>query len=165
MGDGYWTAFGLASALIDRRKTKKAIKTAHRSNIANRGLTQYRASDIEAFFSDTDTMGNVILSGGNPLVRARAFARAAEYAAINGFIPVIFHGGNAMLEAHLQSYFGPQYLTVINRINPYYEPLQGLNNAEISRLFMQSISTGYEIKGQGMYYINGMSDTILQSKQ
>ena len=109
MGDNqdlFDSPFGLTLALIERRNAKKAMQQIIRNNILNQGIVHYQKTQIENFFDDTKPVGNIILSGGDEIVRFRALVRGMGCAYSQGYIPVVLHASNFGLENHLVSELG-----------------------------------------------------------
>lgn len=151
---------GIAAALLNRHRIKKTLKRVQAQNIENQGITRYQPSQIEAFFEPSEPFGNMVFSGGLNSIRARAIARSAECAILQGYSVIILHCSNQELENTLATYLGNTYVCSINSGNPVYDPFWGLTNQEISRLILASTAKGFEINPVGKYYIDGISDFI-----
>jgi len=154
---------GVFGAIINNYQTKKAIETIHKMNAANQGITHYLPSQIEAFFDDSEQMANMAFSGGENEYRTRAISRAVECATRQNYSVIILHGSNRLLEQRMRHLSGNN-LIAINPNNPIYDPFIGLTNSEISRMILASTNKGFEIQGQGKYYIDGISDFIRVKK-
>lgn len=100
----------------------------------------------------------MVFSGGLNSIRARAIARAAECAYLQGYSVVVAHCSNQELDNTLTAYFGSNYICSVNAGNPVYDPFWGKSNAAIGRLVLNSTSKGDEIKPVGKYYLDGISD-------
>ena len=151
---------GLIVALINRRRTKKALERIEDTNRENRGIIHYQPSNIEAFFDENEPICNMVFSGGLNTIRCRSVSRAIECAVIQGYHPVVLHASNIDLEQTLLSNFGPQYVSVANKGNPIYDPFYKKTNADINRLVLTSGTKGTEVNSAGKYYIDGISDFI-----
>ena len=154
---------GVFGAIINNYQTKKAIENIHKMNAANQGITHYLPSQIEAFFDDSEQMANMAFSGGENEYRTRAISRAVECATRQNYSVIILHGSNRLLEQRMRHLSGNN-LIAINPNNPIYDPFIGLTNSEISRMILASTNKGFEIQGQGKYYIDGISDFIRVKK-
>lgn len=155
---------GLIVALVNRRRTNKALRQIEEANIENRGIIQYQPSVIEAFFDENEPINNMVFSGGLNIIRCRAIARTIECAVYQGFHPVVIHASNYGLEQELVSIFGSQYVTVANKGNPIYDPFYKKTNADIDRLVLTSGTKGAEVNATGRYYLDGISDFIRAKK-
>ena len=151
---------GIVAALINRSRTKNALRRVQENNYENQGITHYSPSQIEAFFDETEPFGNMAFSGGLNSIRARAIARAAECAYIQGYSVIVLHCSNQELDNTLTSYFGNNYICSVNAGNPVYDPFWGMSNGEISRLILASTSKEYQINPVGKYYLDGISDFL-----
>ncbi len=158
--DSLNSPLGLTWALYKRHKHRQKINAIQRDNTINRGVVDYLPSQIEAFFEPGETIGNVILSGGDEYIRLRALARVMDCAYDQQYIPVVIHAGNHNLESYLVNCFGTTNVSYLNGQYPYYEPFEGLNDSEICQIIMNSTTTNYEIKGLGKYYIDGITGFI-----
>lgn len=153
--------FALARKLYEARRTKKQLRTIGQENEAKRGVVEYLPSQIEGFFDVNEPLGNVVVSGGDNVIRARAVAAAAACFFANGFPVIVLHCGNGEIERKLQNLFAPSpMLILINNKNPIYEPLTNLNNSEISQLFVQTGTGMYTIPSGGKYYIEALTELL-----
>lgn len=164
INDVFDSPLGLTVALIKRHKQKKELKQIELNNIEAQGIVNYKPSNIEAFFDDSEFIGNIIISGGNDAIRARAVARNVECAYGQGFLPIVLHCGNYNLENYLLTCFGTQNVSYLNSQSPYYEPFIGLTDSEISHIIMNSTTENYEIKSNGKYYLDGITSFIRSKK-
>jgi len=153
---GFW---GLLGAVIDNRRTKKAVKRVQQQNIANQGLVRYRPSQIEAFFDANDPVCNMIFSGGADELRIRSIIRALECAFMQGASVLVLHCGNSLLEQNAYGYFG-QHVVLINRNNPIYDPFVDLTNNNIVDIILASSTKKHLINSAGRYYITGICSYI-----
>ncbi len=158
--DAFDSPLGLTWALIKRHKQKKALIAIEKSNIDAQGITYYQPSNIEAFFDDNNPISNIIISGGDELIRLRALARTIECAYSQGYTPIILHANNYNLENYLVSCFGTTNISYLNGQFPFYEPFVGRADNEICQIIMNSATQNYEVKGLGKYYIDGITDFI-----
>ncbi|HWQ42265.1 MAG TPA: hypothetical protein VN456_09555, partial [Desulfosporosinus sp.] len=164
MGENSLELLGLAAALINNHRTKKALRRLQQENMANQGITHYQPSQIEAFFEDGEQLGNMAFSGGENGHRVRSIVRTIECACIQGYGVVVLHCANQSLEQGIVHYLGSSNVSVINHSNRIYDPFWGLTNSDISRLVLSSTSKGYEINAPGRYYLDGISDFIRAKK-
>jgi hypothetical protein len=141
-------------------------RTIAKNNEISRGLKEYKPSEIGGFFLPNDQIGNVIISGGENIMRSRAI-EAISYLAYERNLPVIIlHQGNDDLETIARITFGKSgCLTIINQNNPIYEPFAGLSDIEISKLIIESASKDYDIKPNARYYIDGMIEFLRAKKR
>jgi hypothetical protein len=132
-------------------------RTIAKNNEISRGLTEYKPSEIGGFFLPGDQIGNVIISGGENIMRSKAI-EAISYLAYDKNLPVIIlHQGNDALETMMRLTFGKSgCLTIVNQKTPFYEPFADLSDAEISKLIIESAPKDYDIKPNARYYIDGM---------
>lgn len=158
--EAFDSPLGLTWALINRHKQKKMLKAIHNSNIEARGIVHYKPSNIEAFFDENESMGNIVISGVNENIRLRAISRCIECACVKGIMPIIIHSSDHTLENYIVSYFGTNNFLYLNSQFPFYEPLMGLTDNEISHMILNSTTDKYEIKGLGKYYIDGITEFI-----
>lgn len=150
--------WGIIRNLQERRNRKKLLRNVSIQNEKNRGIKKYRPSAIEAFFSASEPLGNVLISGGTHELRNRAVVGFLDCALNQGVGIVVLHVGNRMLENVIQQRY--QNSVVFNYQNAIYEPLIGLSNAEIVRLIQNSATKSCEIRSGGQYYIEGMTEFI-----
>jgi hypothetical protein len=132
-------------------------RTITKNNEISRGLTEYKPSEIGGFFLPGDQIGNVIISGGENVMRSKTI-EAISYLAYDKNLPVIIlHQGNDELETMMRLTFGKSgCLTIVNQKNPVYEPFVDLSDVEISKLIIESAPKDYDIKPNARYYIDGM---------
>lgn len=157
MNDAFDSPIGLAWALVKRHKQRKQRRKIQKGNVEAQGIIEYNPSQIEAFFDNTEPIGNILISGENEYIRYRALARSVECAYSQGYVPVVIHAGNYNLENYLVKCFGTVNVSYLNGQFPYYEPFRGLNDNQICHIIMNSTTDKYEIKGTGKYYIDGIS--------
>lgn len=150
--------WGLIRNIQERRNKKRMLRNISIQNESNKHITRYRPSQIEAFFSQADPLGNVLVSGDNNVLRNRAIIGALDSVANKGTSVVVLHAGNQMLENMLLQHY--QNIFVFNRSNALYEPFSGLLNSEICRMIQSSATKLCEIHSGGQYYLEGMSDFI-----
>jgi len=123
----------------------------------NRGVTEYRPSQIEGFFQPGEPLLNNVISGGVSQMRSQTINAIVTSACTNSLPVVVLHEADRELETVLQiSLNGTNRLIVINKSNPVYEPFIGLTDGEISRLIMDSAPKDFDIKPNAKYYIDGM---------
>ena len=163
MGAAVKGTVGVANAVVNGISRRHHLRKIAQANQMNQGITEYNPSQIEAFFEDNEPLSNVVLSGGDNTYRSRAIARIADCAQTIGTGAVIIHVANHALEQQIRTYFGSQ-AAIINGSNPVYDPFLGLSNAEIIKMVVSSTKKGFEIQGQGRYYIEGMCDFIRSKK-
>lgn len=149
---------GLIRSIQEKRYQKKILRNISIQNENNRGIKKYRPSAIEAFFSPTEPLGNVLISGGTQELRNRAVIGALNCALNNSIGVVVLHVGNKMLESIIEQRY--QNSVVFNYQNAIYEPLIGLSNDEIIRIIQNSATKLCEINSGGRYYIDGVTDFI-----
>ena len=153
--------FAAARKVYEARRMKKQLHAIGQENAARRGVVEYLPSQIEGFFDVNEPLGNVIISGGDNVVRARAVAVAAACVFANGYPVIVLHCGNDEIERQLQNIFAPSpMLILINNRNPIYEPLTNLNNSEISQVFVQTGTGMYTIPSGGKYYIEALTEFL-----
>lgn len=150
--------FGIIRNIQSNRNRKRLIRNLEIENENNKGITKYKPSQIEAFFSPSDPLGNVMISGGIPILRDRAVLGSLQSAVANGIGIVIIHAGNSMLESMVQQHY--PHSVVFNRSTSIYDPLIGLSNAEINRMIQAAALKQAEIPSAGQYYIEGMTEFI-----
>lgn len=126
MNDAFDSPIGLAWALVKRHKQRKQIRKIQKGNVEAQGIIEYNPSQIEAFFDNTEPIGNILISGENEYIRYRALARSVECAYSQGYVPVVIHAGNYNLENYLVKCFGTVNVSYLNGQFPYYEPFRGL---------------------------------------
>ena len=130
---------GIVAALVDHKRKKKELQAVLDANEANQGIVRYQPSQIEAFFNESDPIQNVLITGGDPILRVRSMTRSAECAFIQGYTVLILHCGNAILEQALNTYFGSGIVQIVNRRNPIYDPFVGATKSDIARLTIAAI--------------------------
>lgn len=150
--------WGLIRNIQEKRNKKRMLRNISVQNENNKGIKKYQPSAIEAFFSPSEPLGNVLISGGLTELRNRAVIGALDCALSNGAGVVVLHANNKMLESMLQQRY--QNTVVFNRQNAIYEPFIGLSNAEIIRMIQSSTTKLCEIQSGGQYYIEGMTEFI-----
>jgi len=64
----------------------------------------------------------------------------------------------------MNNYFSQVNYKCINSFNSIYDPFYGLNNSEINKLVLDSAIGNNEIKPNGKYYIDGITDFIKSKK-
>lgn len=143
--------------IVEVRERRRQLRAIDEGNMARRGVVEYAPSQIEGFFDVNQPLGNVIASGGDNNVRCRVVAAAAACAATQGVPVIVLHCGNMTMERQLSSMFtGASFFQILNRSNPIYEPLTGLNDGEISQLLVQSGTGLTAIPSGGKYYIEAL---------
>jgi hypothetical protein len=137
-----------------------------KNNEIPRGITEYKPSEIGGFFLPADQIGNVIISGGENIMRSKTI-EAISYLAYDKNLPVIIlHQDNDELETMMRLIFGKSgSLTIVNRNNPVYEPFAALSDVEISKLIIESAPKEYDIKPNVRYYIDGMIEFLRARKR
>ena len=65
MNDAFDSPIGLAWALVKRHKQRKQIRKIQKGNVEAQGIIEYNPSQIEAFFDNTEPIGNILISGEN----------------------------------------------------------------------------------------------------
>lgn len=158
MADNEYFVLGLIRNFQHKRNRKRILKNISIRNENNKNIVRYRPSPIEAFFSPTDPLGNILISGGTGELRNRAVIGAVDCALSNGISVVVLHAGNQPLEDLLYQHF--QTISVFNQNNAIYDPFIGLSNSEICRLIQNSATKSCEIQSGGQYYIEGMAEFI-----
>ena len=151
---------GLLAAIINRSRTKKALKRIAQENNERQGITRYRPSQIEAFFEQNELIGNMAFSGGLNANRVRAAMQAAAYAYLQGYFILVLHSSDGALENAFGSNFDNRLISIINTGNPVYDPFWDRSTQEISRIVLASTAKGFEIKSNGKYYLDGISDFL-----
>ncbi len=158
MSDNESLLFGIFRNIRSKRNRKRILQNIEIENENNKHIVRYKPSPIEAFFSPSDPLGNVMISGGIPLLRNRAIIGSLQSAVNNGIGIVILHAGNISLEAMVQQHYPGS--VVFNRATAIYEPLMGLSNAEICRMIQEATTTQSDIPSAGQYYLEGMTEFI-----
>jgi len=152
--------WGLVRNWRYNRNKKKLLRNIDIENDNAKGIVRYQPSPIESFFNGQVYPSKIVVSGGVVEFRAGAIL-GAGIAAYNQSIPaVVLHAGNRRLETIFDQEFAGGNYVRINSNNPIYDPLIGLSNAEINKLFMSSAANGCEIKSAGKYYLDGVTDFI-----
>ena len=94
--------WGLIKNIKEKRNKKRMLRNISVQNENNKGIKKYQPSAIEAFFSPSEPLGNVLISGGLTELRNRAVIGALDCALSNGAGVVVLHANNKMLESMLQ---------------------------------------------------------------
>lgn len=153
--------WGLIRSIKTKRNNKQLLRNIDNQNNQNKGITNYKPSQIEAFFADSDPLGNVVISGGSDVLRARTVNGAARWAYSKGYSVVVIHASNSTLENMIASTFlGIHDLAVFNRTFSCYEPFVGISDNEICRMIQLSATKTCEIRSGARYYIEGMTQFI-----
>ena len=154
--------WGLVRNIREKRNKRKMLKNISIQNQNNKKIIQYQPSEIEAFFSNADPLGNILISGGAEHLRSRAIVGYIESVLTNGAKVVVLHVGDTDLENNIVQHFNNAVL--FNRKTSIYEPLLGLSNAEICRILLSSATKSSEIHSGGQYYIEGITEFIRSKK-
>lgn len=164
MHDQESVVFTTMRRIAEAKRQRKQISLIAQGNDLRRGVTEYAPSQIEGFFDLVEPLGNIIASGGNSVIRCRV-AVAAAACSINQGVPVIvLHCGNQNMEQQFSNLFmSLPIFRIINWNNPIYDPLVGLNDNEISQLFVQTGTGTIAIPAGGKYYIEALS-TYLRNR-
>lgn len=135
-----------------------------RINAINRSVIEYNPSHVDAFFEPAKGVYNSIVSGGDRYYRNQAIIAQVACAEQNNFPVIIMHEGNSDLEQQVTSNFaGTGKLIKVNRTNPCFEPLFGLNEMEISSQILETAPSEYDLKFSARYYIDGISTFLKKS--
>ena len=151
--------WGLIRNIRSKRNKKRMLKNIAIQNQNSKKIVQYQPSPIEYFFSDTEPLGNIVVSGGSDFIRNRAIIGMINSVVNRGISVVILHIGNQTLENGLTQSLGG-VVEVFNRRTSNYEPLAGLSNAEICRVIQDSATKSTEIRSGGQYYLEGVTEFI-----
>jgi len=151
----------ITAALINKRRTKKAIQKMEAGNEAKKGIQRYRSSEIEAFVNNSDINRNIIFSGTNTYQKNKVLLSVCYYAFLEKIPVIILHERNTELENELEATFGRTGMyTVINEQNPCYDPFYNIDSGEVEDLLFKSTLRDRAIAATGSYYIQGIADFI-----
>lgn len=129
-----------------------------RVNRINRDIIAYKPNAAEAFVRPEDGVGNVLVSGGNPVVRNSIVCAQIECALANHFPVVVLHEGNYLLEENVRSRFSPSgRYAEIGFQSPAFEPMYGLSGLEISNEIVQAAAKDFDMKFIVKYYMEGLT--------
>lgn len=158
MEDNESLIWGLIRNAREKKNKKIFLQNIEIENENNKAIVKYRPSQIEDFFSPTEPVGNIVISGGVEHLRNRSILGSMIPSYNNGIPIVVIHFGNANLETLLQQQVGN--LTVFNRKNSIYDPFVGLSTYEICRTIQCSATKQCELRSGSQYYIEGMTEFI-----
>lgn len=132
-------------------------RNINNANIANRGILEYRPSEIGGFITPYYNIDNIIITGGDRGIRANAITAIAYNSCVNHIPVIVLHESDIELENRLKLTFeNTGYLTVINPGNAFYDPFFELGKTEICKLIIESIPKDYDLKPNARNYIDGM---------
>lgn len=158
MADNESLVWGIIRNIRDRKNKKRMLSNISTENENNKNIVKYQPSQIEAFFSASDPIGNVVISGDNIELRSRAIIGFIDSLRNKNQSVILLHSGNTILENKIQQHFRNAIL--FNSQTSIYEPFIGLSNSEIIRLIQTSATKLTEIHNGGQYYLEGMLDFI-----
>ncbi len=143
------------ASIIENQRANKAVKSILKQNESNQGIIYYQPSDVEAFFNESESISNMLISGGAPIIRNKSIVRFIECGFVQQYATILIHCGNQALEQMLDSVFG-QNLFIINKDKPLFEPIKGKNDIEICKLFTTAAPSKCRVGPAGRNYLNGM---------
>ena len=126
----------------------------------SRGVTEIKQSNYDQLLPAGSNAENMIITGGNKLIRANWIAQITANSYAQGYPVIIIHGGNDYLKNALMSKISSSSLDFIDENTPLYEPFYKQTSKEISKFLIDSATTDYDLKKNAMYYINGMCDFL-----
>lgn len=156
MGKGMWGGTKLMLNGVGNLMKHLGGNTPERRNQRNRGIVEYKPSEIGGFFPPEETPSNTVISGGADRVRAEAVGAFCQLAPYHQMPVVILHCANQALEQYMLNLFsGTGLMGVINPLNPCYEPFYGKNRREIGQMVVESAPRDFEIKANLRTYLEG----------
>jgi hypothetical protein len=156
------TAGAEVAKVIKKNKMEKEIED---KNKANKGITKYEPCSIACFFDPNEPVENTVVSGGTNEVRALSLVSILINSYNQNLPAIVLHESNSYLESQVKSLFGSSSnITIINKSNPTYEPFWGLQDSEISKLIIDSVTKDFDIKHNAKYYLEGMAAYIREKR-
>lgn len=153
--------YGIFNAVMSAHKNHKVRKNVQRSNQSSRNLNDC-AVDIANVFQSNFPVGNVMFSGDDFNLRNEVIVEASMTAFFNGSPVIIIHSSNNNLNSMLELKLGNK-LTEFGLAPPYgapYDPLKGYSDQELINNILCSSSGVVDIKGPGVYYLEGITRFI-----
>lgn len=150
----------LTASAIGRSNRKRNLRKIGQANERNKKILNLGTSSISNVLSNA-IMQNVIVSGGSGDIRLQFILHKCLQDS-NANIPVvILHEGNSFLENAL-CYSIPtnRYIRIINKHNPFYDPIFRMNSTEAGVIISEAFP---DIDENGVLLINTIC-RILQYK-
>ncbi len=139
-----WELLGIGiNSIVNRKRRQNQIDNNDDQNYHNRGVVQYSAS-IESLIAQT-VPNNVIVSGGNEMIRSRALCERIRICKMNNRAAVILHCGNSSINEMVNYLELGRDCVVINNRNRLYDPMKNKSVEEISRL-LYAVSNGSQFQ-------------------
>lgn len=147
------------------QRSKKEIRNLEETNILNRNVYNIPPGPIENFIGYEEQLANMAFSGASESIRVGGIVRSVDYALSQGHSIVILHCSNNFLSEYLAYYYDEEFVTLISPSNPVFDPFIGLRNSEIYKIILNSTASGFEIRPEGRYYIDGICNLIRSYRQ
>ena len=164
MGRAMNTAAAITAAVVNRSAQKKVRRRADKINQANRNVANLGRVFSDQLIPCNTQMGNICISGGTDQVRAALLVQNCRQSVSIGVPTIILHEGNSALEQALrQNFSGHRYMRIVNRSDPYYEPVFRLSDDGLARMIVEASLPEQRIGPAGMPYLKAVS-LILRKK-
>ena len=133
------------------------MSNTDRANKKNRGIAEYRPTEISTLFDSNNGAYSAVISGGDQHYRTNAIVAQAKAAFDSGFPVVIIHENDNSLCYKLGNAFpGNNVYTEISPSSPCFEPFYGLEPVELANQIVETAPQSYEIKHVVRYYLDGL---------
>lgn len=164
MGNFLNTIVTLTASAVSRFNRKKALRNIEQINKANRNLTQTGKITVDQAIPCYCQIGNICVSGGEQEIRNKLIVQSMLQASSVGMPVVILHEGNQRLENDLvRACSSLPYFRIINKNNPFYEPIFRLNDEETAMMIVASSNPNNKIDAAGALYLRALT-ALLRSR-
>ncbi len=147
----------LIDCIVDAIRHRR-IASANRKN---RGVVMYKPSQVGGFVEVNSCFENTLISGGDSEIRAEAIEALCISAANAGQSVIVLHQGDTVCERKLSGTFsGFSNFHVVNRSNPIFDPIYGLNQNQIVDAIVKTAPKEYSITPSGGAYLRSLVATL-----
>ena len=155
------TSLAMMTAAYERHKRKKESKRIRKVNEANRGIVRLGCVDGDTLFPTGEDTGSTVISGGDAAQRSSLAAACCIGSIRRGTAVILLHEGSAPLVSALtRGCPAGGYLRAVSASSPYYDPIYGLNDDEISRLVCDASPKEQKLGAEGAVYIKAISEML-----
>lgn len=161
MGHVFNTFATITASAVSRSNRKKTLRNIERVNEANRNLIYVGKTSVDQIIPCYTQIGNLSITGGERELRDDLIVQSVLQSSSVGLPTIVLHEGNHHLENALSSVCSTQqYFRVINRNNPFYDPILRLSNDEAAMMIADASSPNNRIDAEGVIYLRALTELL-----
>ena len=133
--------------------------TNEKINTLNKGIAECGRVDLNSLMKNCIHL-NTIISGTEQFVRNMVLKAQIQTSLSSGLPVVMLHSQNSRLASEVLQISAGRTAAIVNANSANFSPFYGLNDYEAIDIILDSIPDKYDVKQNGRYYLEAVSDLM-----